>query len=221
MSNKIIPKEQLSAYQRWEMEALGQAVRRSGKQARPGESALPTAQELEQLHGRAHQEGYNTGLQQGRMQAQAEAAELRKLLAMLGETLQGFEEKMARDVLGLALAISRQIVRRTLDVRPELVLPLVEDLLDALPQTGHPPRLVVHPADAALLHAYLETHKIPPPGWKIVENPHVERGGCLIETATSEIDATLEGRWKRVIASLGRDDAWLVPGDSPLEPPKS
>ena len=29
------------------------------------------------------------------------------------------------------------------------------------------------------------------------------------EKALHEVDATLETRWRRVVASLGRDDAWL------------
>jgi len=37
----------------------------------------------------------------------------------------------------------------------------------------------------------------------------MERGGCRIESANSEIDATLDVRWKRIVAALGRDDAWL------------
>jgi flagellar assembly protein FliH len=37
----------------------------------------------------------------------------------------------------------------------------------------------------------------------------MERGGCRFLTGSSEIDATLENRWRRIVAALGRDDAWL------------
>jgi flagellar assembly protein FliH len=43
----------------------------------------------------------------------------------------------------------------------------------------------------------------------VVEDPQIERGGCRLETPSTEIDATLETRWRRVIASLGRDDPWI------------
>ena len=45
--------------------------------------------------------------------------------------------------------------------------------------------------------------------WKIVEDAQIERGGCRLETPTTEVDATLETRWRRVVASLGRDDSWI------------
>ena len=45
--------------------------------------------------------------------------------------------------------------------------------------------------------------------WNITEDAHVERGGCKLETPSTEVDGTLETRWRRVIANLGRDDAWI------------
>ena len=47
-------------------------------------------------------------------------------------------------------------------------------------------------------------------GWKIFEDARVEHGGARIETATSQIDASLETRWKRVVAALGQDTSWLI-----------
>jgi hypothetical protein len=46
-------------------------------------------------------------------------------------------------------------------------------------------------------------------GGTVVEDGAIERGGCKFQTGASEIDATLETRWRRVVASLGRDDGWL------------
>ena len=60
MSN-IVPKEQLSAYQRWEMDAFDET-----------HAAFPTAEGVEQIQQQAHQEGYQEGLQQGREQGYRE-----------------------------------------------------------------------------------------------------------------------------------------------------
>jgi flagellar assembly protein FliH len=47
-------------------------------------------------------------------------------------------------------------------------------------------------------------------GWKIFEDARIERGGVRIETANSQIDASLETRWNRVVAALGQDTTWLI-----------
>jgi flagellar assembly protein FliH len=70
--------------------------------------------------------------------------------------------------------------------------------------------LLVHPADAALIRKAAEDDSaLAALPWKIVEDAHIERGGCRLETPTTEVDATLETRWRRVLASLGRDDPWI------------
>jgi flagellar assembly protein FliH len=69
--------------------------------------------------------------------------------------------------------------------------------------------LVLHPDDAALIRERMGeqlTHS----GWKIFEDGRVERGNARIETANSQIDASLETRWKRVVASLGQETSWLI-----------
>jgi flagellar assembly protein FliH len=37
----------------------------------------------------------------------------------------------------------------------------------------------------------------------------MERGGCRIETASNQIDATIGTRWDRITAALGKDTDWL------------
>ncbi|MES2878836.1 MAG: FliH/SctL family protein [Pseudomonadota bacterium] len=39
----------------------------------------------------------------------------------------------------------------------------------------------------------------------------VTRGGCLIESAGTVVDGTVEKRWMRAIASLGLNSPWEVP----------
>jgi len=46
-------------------------------------------------------------------------------------------------------------------------------------------------------------------GWKILEDTRMARGGCRVETANSQIDATLPSRWQRVLAAIGQEGSWL------------
>jgi flagellar assembly protein FliH len=80
--------------------------------------------------------------------------------------------------------------------------------MNALPQASHHPVLILNPEDATLVRSFLEAD-IAHANWKIQEDSRIERGGCRIESANSEIDATIEERWNLVAESLGRDDKWL------------
>jgi len=95
-------------------------------------------------------------------------------------------------------------------LKPDLVLSVVKEAVASLPGVDQQTTIHLHPSDAALLRKVAESdktlHELP---WRIVEDVRVERGGCRLETATTEVDATLETRWRRIIAALGRDDPWI------------
>ena len=60
-SNKTIPKEQLSAYQRWELSNFDQ----------PAEGVkLPSANDIQRIQQQAYQEGFAAGMKDGRAEAQ-------------------------------------------------------------------------------------------------------------------------------------------------------
>jgi flagellar assembly protein FliH len=48
-------------------------------------------------------------------------------------------------------------------------------------------------------------------GWRVAEDMHLEPGGCRIETASNQIDASLGNRWERMAASLSQESGWLSP----------
>lgn len=206
MSNRIIPKEQLSAYQRWELSALDET--RRAQEVTADRVPLPTAEELQQIQTQAHQEGFSAGHLEGRAKGAADAERMKQVLAGLEAALQQFDQQVAQDVLALALDISRQMLRQALKVKPGLVLALVREAMNSLPQASNHPHLILNPEDARVVRSFMET-ELAHSAWKIQEDSRIERGGCRIESANSEIDATMDTRWKRIVAALGRDDAWL------------
>jgi flagellar assembly protein FliH len=46
-------------------------------------------------------------------------------------------------------------------------------------------------------------------GWKIFEDAQLARGGARVETAHSQIDATVANRWHRIVAAIGQDSSWI------------
>jgi flagellar assembly protein FliH len=195
-------------YQRWEPAAL--------EHSEVQKLQMPTAAALEAIHQEAHQEGFEAGftegVEAGRRQGAAQAAEevrrLQSLLEQVTEAIGGFEQALSDDLLALALEMSRQILRQSLKIKPELLLPIVRGAMESLPQNTPHPHLHLHPEDAALVRDNMQT-EIAQGGWKIIEDQRILRGGCRIETQVSETDATLENRWQRLAAALAQDSSWL------------
>jgi flagellar assembly protein FliH len=165
---------------------------------------LPTAADIDAMFEDARREGHETGLREGAEQARDEALRIGALADGLDEALQRLDQDVAEELVGLAIEIARRLVRHALAENPEAVIETVRAALNQLPQAQA--RIHLHPDDLALVRAYLADQ---PEGahHALIEDDSVSRGGCRVQTAGSEIDATLETRWRRVLDTLGRRDA--------------
>ncbi|VTU20470.1 flagellar assembly protein FliH [Variovorax sp. RA8] len=222
---KAAAKPSLSAWQRWEMGTLesDDAAHDSMQPLvvpRVDPEALARDNELSRLRLQARAEGriegHREGLAKGRAEGHAEglatglaaasahAEQLRALAATLPAALRRAESELADAILTLALDVARQVVHRTLRAEPEWVLPLVQDLLHAEPALQGEPRLLLHPDDVALVKSSLG-NELQIAGWQVRPDDTLARGGCRVQSASGEMDASLETRWKSVTAALSRD----------------
>ena len=219
----FIPKEKLTAYQRWEVAAFDeaeQAARQAAKEAaaraelpaqvvaEPEPVVLPTAADIERMHAEAHEEGYAAGYEEGIAEARQIAERIDAMMSDLQQSLDQIDQAIAEQLLATAVGIAQQVVRQSLHIKPELLLPVVREAIDALYPLSGNPMLYVHPDDAELIRTHLGEaleHK----NWRIVEDHSLSPGGCRIEHGGSEVDATKETRWRRVIEAMGITEAWL------------
>ena len=199
----IIPKEQLSAYQRWELNSFDGVA--------PGKNqavVLPTVEQIERIHQQAREEGLAAGYLEGKDQVQTEAERLQKLVNNLEQELQHFDQQVAQSLLTLSLDVAKQMLCQALRVRPEFVLTVVQDAIACLPHFNQHAHLVLHPEDATLVRPRLG-EQLSHSGGKILEDTQRKRGGCRFEPANSQIDATMPSRWQRVLAAIGQEGEWL------------
>ena len=224
----FIPKEKLTAYQRWELVAFDEDEREADslekaaaqpadtpRQAEPSSEpsvVLPTAADIERMHNEAHEQGYSAGYAEGLAESQDITARMAEILQSLNQAVEGIEQHVAEQLLATALEIAHQVLRQSLQVKPELLLPVVREAVAALQLSSGHPALLAHPDDAALIRAHMGEH-LAHNNWRIIENPALTRGGCRVELGASEVDATLETRWKRVVETIGANRDWL--GDKP------
>jgi len=216
----LIPKEKLTAYQRWEMAAFDEDEQASRQKAAtsadtPVEEApfaLPTAEEIERIHSEAHETGYAAGHAAGYEAGLAEARAEAERIAALGENLrhqlQELDQTVSEELLAVAIETARQVVRQSLKLKPDLLLPVVREAVATLPLHHGHPALFLHPEDAALVRKHLG-EQLAHNGWRILEDAAITAGGCRIESGTSEVDATLETRWRRVLEAIGTTGDWL------------
>ncbi len=213
----FIPKEQLTAYQRWELAAFDEAGEAPATATAAAATAevetaealqLPTAEEIERIHSEAHESGYAAGYEEGLAAAKQEAERLVRIVDNLQQQLQSVDQGVAEELLAVAVEIASQVLRQSLKVRPELILPVVREAVASMAMHHGHPCLYLNPDDAALVRAQLGEH-LTHNGWRLIEDNVIERGGCRIESGASEVDATLATRWKRVLESIGANAEWL------------
>ncbi len=154
--------------------------------------------------------GYAEGLAQAREQGAEEARRLHALVQACAESVGSLEEKMGQSLLTLALDIAQQVVRTTLAEQPDTVASAVREVLHINPTAGGQMRLWANPADIELIRLHL-ADELKEGHWRVLADESIARGGVRAETPFGDIDATLQTRWRRVAASLGRNVHWEDP----------
>lgn len=206
----IIPKENLTAWQRWELGSFDQKKAAPAAPPKRGGAAsqLPTAEDIERIHRDAHKQGYDAGYEEGTARARMEALRLHTLVEQLEAALGEFDQQVAEELLGLSLEVARQVLRQTIAARPTVILDVVREALAQLPHQHA--ALYLHPEDASLVRSYLGD-QLAHLGHRILGEPGIARGGLRMEAGGSHLDASVEMRWKRVIEGMGATGEWVEP----------
>ncbi|MCW5298339.1 flagellar assembly protein FliH [Herbaspirillum lusitanum] len=227
--NNIIPKEQMTPYQRWEMASFDEPQEEIPPPEEQFAEEIPpppslTLEEIDAIREQARQEGYAEGQQQGLQAGRAEGymaglqqgqtevnetiQHLRQIAVSFGTEVSQTSETMAPELLNLGLDISKAMIKTALNVKPELILPTISAAIHSLPGLQLPALLYLQPDDAALVREHLG-EELSRNGWRLVEDPELQRGGCRMETGTNQVDATVQTRWRRIAESLSKQLDWL------------
>ncbi len=168
---------------------------------------------------RIREEARREGLEKGRAEALAaaqksererlapEAAAARDLLKKAAEALQGKRAELVaaaeRDLVRLALAIARKIVKREVrgeDVAAENVRRAIE-----LTASRQVVRILVHPADLSSIEAFLPDLRREFTDILDVAlegSDTVDRGGCVVSTREGSVDATIAAQLEEIERGL-------------------
>lgn len=226
----VIPKEDLAAYRRWSVDSFDRKLP-TPKQASPSAPekpeafeaelvttlGLPTVDDIQQINETARAEGYQAGFEEGRQAGEATlsntiTSELERFSTLIGNlqvSLAHMDQTIAEQVLDLALEVASQVIRSTIAVRNEALLPVIREAIAALPLHHGHVLLHLNPLDASVVREQIGD-QLAQTGTQIIDDTEIATGGCLIKAGTSEIDATIETRWKRVLDAIGSEPReWL------------
>jgi flagellar assembly protein FliH len=172
-------------------------------------AGVVTARELENIHKQAYAEGFEIGTAEGYADGQRRAAAditarceiLEAVTQQLVAPLATLDEEMVNSVAELALLIARHLVRRELKTAPGEVIGVVRETMRLLPIASRGTTLHLNPDDAELVRSALaiDTDGI---SWRVEADPLISRGGCIVETETSRIDATVESRIAAIASKM-------------------
>ena len=214
---------QNAAVQRWSMPEVGGPI--IGRSREEKRNAPDTVELLRQALQESEARGYQAGLAKAQAESQvsldqlaARVKQLDSILQLLGQPLSQLDADVEKELLHLTLAVGKQLARRELRIDPAQVIGIIRESLSQLPASARDVRIHLHPEDAATVRERL-AEPTNERAWKVVEDPTLTRGGCIVRTETSQIDVRLESRVSAVIANaLGEERAPERPTPDPAEP---
>lgn len=163
-------------------------------------------------YGNGYQEGHSKGFQEGRQQGEIEInnviMQVKAAFENLDEQLHALDQQVAQDLLSLALDLTKKMTTQAFVVQPELILPIVQDAVRQLPDAMQRLHLFLHPEDAKVVRQYLNDQSAQE-NWEIHEDDQMIQGGCRVEAGGSEVDASIETRWRRILATIGQKNDWI------------
>ena len=187
--------------------------------AEPAQAVDPAAQHaeaLKQARQSGYQDGYRDGLValEGFKQSFAHQATLQvgQLVKAIGSQLDAMQQEMAETLAATALSLARRIVRSELATRPEGIATVAQEALETLMLSARHITLRVHPDDQPLV-AEGAGELLEARGARLVGDAAIARGGCVVESNIGLVDASIETRWRRAAASIGRDEPWTPAPD--------
>ncbi len=178
------------------------------------EPALLTREQQEAMQQRAYDEAFARGYSEGKQQAQQDilqkVQELGGILDAMQAPFDNLDDKIIDEMVELCMAVVKQMVRRELKISPGEIVAVVRESLKLLPVASGDVKLELHPDDAQIVREVLlksgadadGNEAAHSPGWQIIEDPVISRGGCRVFTSTSRIDATVENRLNAAIAAV-------------------
>jgi flagellar assembly protein FliH len=178
--------------------------------ARALAEALAQAEEIrEQARAEGFEQGRAAGHEQGRAEVQTAAQSLTEALQGVQSLSQEVSDAVERDAIELALALAGKVILATLQIRPELVVEVVQGALRRV-SGQRTIAILVNPVDLETVRSALgdlQAQSVAVEQWDLQSDQRVQPGGAIVRTAEGEVDARVQTQLERaaevVLSELG------------------
>ncbi len=159
---------------------------------------------LPRIEREAYEKGFQAGERAGLEIAEEKKNVIIKRIEPIYEEVIAFKERYLKDneaeIVSLVISAAQRVVHDELKVNKDVVLKVLESAMQAMTATEkveirmNPEDLEYHREESADFMNYLEEAR----GFAIVADQELTRGGVLIESNHSEIDARIEEGIKNI-----------------------
>ena len=170
-----------------------------------------TVEEIQVLRQQAVEDGRQEGIKKGLAEMQIKAKQLTNVFDFMANPLRKLDADMEKEVTKLAMTVAQMLLKKECSVDATHIQSLIHETLEYLPVNPRNVRIKLNPNDISLLtQAGIE---LKTPDWICIGDKSVTQGGCIIESDTSHIDATVENRVQQIFDQLTEHRPLPVDGE--------
>jgi flagellar assembly protein FliH len=220
--SSFIPGDKLGAVKDWDFGAVDLAsvrfaakLKAQAEREEKGQDDSARQAGFADGHAQGYTQGHATATLEGQRQItdyiQNQGEQAAQRISQLFESAQSqvleSQQVMAKGVLELACELARQVLRHELSSNPNALLPVVREALGVLTSDSKVAAVRMNPLDIEVFAEILRL-EFSNLSLTLLPDATVTRGGCLVESAGTVVDGTVEKRWQKAVASLGLESTW-------------
>lgn len=221
---RFIPREELGSFAAWKPGTFASATA-APEAAAPAAPPPPTEaqwqQRIEDARRAGAQEGYQNGYRDGLVALESfkqsfatqTTAQVAGLLRRIDAEFDALQPQIADTVTRVAIDLARQVLKTELEQRPEVVCAVASQALQAMLLSARHITLQLHPQDVPLV-ADGAADVLAMRAARLVPNPALSRGDCIVESDLGTIDARVATLWAQATSGLPESAASAPEADA-------
>ncbi len=195
--------KQPQSSQPWNLPLIGNTDSQSAAEFVRSTFSSPSC--TDQQKDLAVEEGFQKGYKEGLLAAQNEVSQqqtdLTRTLELLRNPLKKIDAQVEHELVELALAVAKQILRREIKTEPQHIVGLIRTAVEQLPPGDPEINIHLHPEDAGAVEKTLKKYDADHE-WNIVKDSAIHRTDCKIHAEPSFIDASAEAIINRLAVDI-------------------
>lgn len=149
-----------------------------------------------------HAKGMEEGVAAGQQFIQEQVTVFMDLANQFAQPLELMNSQVEKQLVDMVLALTKEVTHVEVQTNPQVILDTIRESVDALPISGHPITIKLHPEDAEIIHTAYGEKELDCRNWTLLTEPSLNRSDVHIEAGESSVSYKMEERLKTVLHSF-------------------